>query len=131
MAKIETAVHDQFAKGAEASNTQNTTQSGAQSAGGPQALSGAALEPPFARVNTVAPGSPAASAGLQVGDKVTRFGIVNFTNHERLSKISQVVQQNQNVRNHLCLCQRKSLTESPETYSRPRVKRGIGERSID
>lgn len=98
MSKIETAVHEQFAKGADASARQEAAQVGARAATESQIPSGATLEPPFAKVNTVAPGSPAASAGLQVGDKVTRFGIVNFTNHERLGKISQVVQQNQNVR---------------------------------
>lgn len=100
MAKVESAVHEQFAKGAEVSSSQAASQSDVQSAAGLQISSSSALEPPFARVNTVAPASPAAAAGLQVGDKVTRFGMVNFTNHERLSKIAQVVQQNENVRNN-------------------------------
>lgn len=97
MAKLELAVQEQFAKGASASSNQNSAQTAATDV---NASSGSTLEPPFARVNTVAPGSPAASAGLQVGDKVTKFGTVNFTNHERLSKIAQVVQQNENVRTY-------------------------------
>lgn len=98
MAKIENAVHEQFAKGADVSSSETPSQSDVHSAAGSQILSSSALEPPFARVNTIAPASPAAAAGLQVGDKVTRFGTVNFTNHERLSKIAQAVQQNENVR---------------------------------
>lgn len=41
-------------------------------------------------------GSPADTAGMKAGDKVTRFGYVDWTNHERLSKVAQVVQSNEN-----------------------------------
>lgn len=54
-------------------------------------------ETPFAKVNTVADGSPAAQAGMKVGDKVRSFGIVNWMNHENLRKISEVVQNNEGV----------------------------------
>lgn len=40
--------------------------------------------------------SPADTAGMKAGDKVTRFGYVDWTNHERLSRVAQVVQQNEN-----------------------------------
>jgi len=33
---------------------------------------------------------------MLAGDKVTRFGTANWTNHERLSKVAQVVQNNEN-----------------------------------
>lgn len=52
---------------------------------------------PFARVNAVVEGSPAASAGLVVGDKVTKFGDADWRNHERLGKVARVVQENENV----------------------------------
>jgi len=54
-----------------------------------------APEAPFARVNTVEAGSPAHEAGLKVGDLVRRFGSAIWSNHERLRKVGEVVQQNQ------------------------------------
>lgn len=111
MAKLEVALHEHFAAGkaAEAAATTDPaptqTRAPAVQAGGGApsragaagASSSAAVEPPFARVNTVVPRSPAAQAGLAPGDKVTKFGSVNWTNHERLGKVAQVVQQNENV----------------------------------
>ncbi|KAK3645387.1 putative 26S proteasome regulatory subunit [Elasticomyces elasticus] len=98
MAKMEVSVHEHFAAGksldvAASSRTQAST-SGAHTTTG--AAQSSAIEPPFAKVNTVVPDSPAEQAGLMVGDKITRFGSANFTNHERLSKVAQVVQQNEN-----------------------------------
>jgi len=93
MTKVEAAVHSQFAKAAEATSNGVTSQHAVRSTG----ASNPVIEPPFAKVNSVVSSSPADVAGLKVGDKVTRFGIANFTNHERLSKVAQVVQQNENV----------------------------------
>jgi len=56
-----------------------------------------ALEAPFARVNSVMPNSPAEAAGLQVGDTVTKFGWVDWTNHQRLSRVAEAVSQNEGV----------------------------------
>ncbi|KAL1988324.1 hypothetical protein VTN96DRAFT_10007 [Rasamsonia emersonii] len=53
------------------------------------------VETPFARVNSVASGSPADRAGLKAGDTIRSFGGVNWVNHERLTKIGEVVQQNE------------------------------------
>lgn len=102
MAKLEVAVHEHFAAGKSAESlppASSATPESANVAGSatpnPQTTS-SAIEPPFARVNTVVENSPADTAGLKAGDKVTRFGYVDWTNHERLGKVAQVVQQNEN-----------------------------------
>lgn len=103
MVKLEDAVHEHFAAGKSAESLPLTSStpsappatSASSSAPAVQAT-GSAIEPPFARVNTVVPNSPADQAGMKAGDKVTRFGSVNWTNHERLSRVAGVVQQNEN-----------------------------------
>jgi 26S proteasome regulatory subunit N4 len=57
-----------------------------------------AIETPFARVNTVESGSPAHEANLKAGDKIRTFGSANWTNHENLRKVAEVVQRNEGVR---------------------------------
>ncbi|EFQ97300.1 26S proteasome non-ATPase regulatory subunit 9 [Nannizzia gypsea CBS 118893] len=49
---------------------------------------------PFAKVNSVADGSPASKAGLKTGDKVCNFGNITWANHENLTKIAAVVTNN-------------------------------------
>ncbi|ODQ53403.1 hypothetical protein SAICODRAFT_114047 [Saitoella complicata NRRL Y-17804] len=49
----------------------------------------------FALVNSVAPNSPAESAGLQRGDRIKRFGTVHAGNHAKLTKLAEVVQANE------------------------------------
>ena len=56
------------------------------------------LETPFARVNAVESGSPAYEANLKVGDRIRTFGAANWTNHENLRKVAEVVQHNEGVR---------------------------------
>lgn len=56
------------------------------------------LETPFAKVHTVAADSPAEQAGLRPGDKLRRFGDVTWMNHEKLSKVAEVVQRSQGRR---------------------------------
>ncbi len=51
-------------------------------------------ETPFAKVNSVEPGSPANEAGLKVGDQIKKFGTAIWSNHERLRKVGEIVQQN-------------------------------------
>ena len=99
MKKLEVAVEERFAAGKteEVSNGTHRRAPEVQSADASATTSTSVMEPPFAKVNTVAPRSPAALAGLIPGDRVTRFGSANFTNHERLSRVAQVVQQNENV----------------------------------
>ena len=46
---------------------------------------------PFATVDEVSPGGPAAAAGLRVGDAILRFGTVHAANHQKLRALAQVV----------------------------------------
>jgi hypothetical protein len=86
------------------------------------------IETPFARVNSVESGSPAHEANLKAGDRIRAFGTANWTNHENLRKLAEVVQRNEGVWNlfhhlktflaHFVLaahtCQsRKGLTGAP------------------
>ncbi|KAF9950509.1 26S proteasome non-ATPase regulatory subunit 9, partial [Modicella reniformis] len=52
--------------------------------------------PPFARVNAVAPDSPAKEAGLLQGDKIVAFGIVNANTPNVLPSLSTHVQSREN-----------------------------------
>lgn len=54
-------------------------------------------DPPFAKVNSVAPSSPAQEAGLKVGDTIRNFGPVYWRNHENLRKVAEVVQRSEGV----------------------------------
>ena len=94
MSRIEVGLHDHHARLAEqaASNSAATASQG--SANG---ASSGALEAPFAKVNSVVSGSPADSAGLKVGDSITKFGWVDWTNHDRLSRVAEAVSQNEGV----------------------------------
>ncbi|KAF9096763.1 putative 26S proteasome regulatory subunit, partial [Mortierella sp. AD031] len=59
----------------------------------------AALEralPPFARVNAVAPDSPAREAGLVQGDRIVTFGTVNANTPDTLPSLSAHVQSREN-----------------------------------
>lgn len=57
------------------------------------------IETPFAKVNTVESGSPAHEANLKAGDRIRAFGTANWTNHENLRKLAEVVQRNEGVWN--------------------------------
>jgi 26S proteasome non-ATPase regulatory subunit 9 len=57
----------------------------------------AATNTPFAKVNTVVSGSPAAESGLQIGDQITRFGSATWLNHDKLAKVAEIVAQSQGV----------------------------------
>ncbi|KAI8458737.1 hypothetical protein BY996DRAFT_6831204, partial [Phakopsora pachyrhizi] len=49
---------------------------------------------PFARVDVVFEGSPAEMTGLMVGDQIVRFGELNAENHDRLGRLSKLVEEN-------------------------------------
>lgn len=96
MAKIETHIHAHFASLME--NAETTSPDTDTPTAPDPALRDfvpAALDPPFAKVNTVAPNSPAATAGLQQGDLIRNFGWVNSTNHDGLRKVAECVQGNE------------------------------------
>lgn len=93
MDKIEQGLHQHHAdlKVAAAQETENTeTDATTSSSSGPPP----APEAPFAKVNSVEAASPANEAGLKAGDLIRRFGTAIWSNHERLRKVGEVVQQN-------------------------------------
>ncbi|KAF2206103.1 26S proteasome non-ATPase regulatory subunit 9 [Delitschia confertaspora ATCC 74209] len=92
MSRIEVGLHEHHAKMAESG--QNQTEVPVV----PGGIQGAtALEAPFAKVNSVVPGSPAETAGLKVGDNITKFGWVDWTNHDKLSRVAEAVSQNEGL----------------------------------
>lgn len=97
MKHLEKGVHAHFA------NLQNTEAAGPTTNGTDATpivqslINNTSLGTPFAKVNSVVPGSPADQAGLKAGDTIRSFGNVNWLNHERLSKVAQAVQENEGV----------------------------------
>lgn len=91
MDKIEKGLHEHHAN-IQASEALKTSTEQSQ----PSTEERPSTEPetPFAKVNSIEPGSPANEAGLKVGDKIRRFGSANWSNHERLRKVGEIVSQN-------------------------------------
>lgn len=96
MGRIEKGLHAHHAAMAEAAQNGTAPPASALEAAAGSS-SGASLEAPFAKVNSVVANSPAESAGLQTGDSIVKFGTVDWTNHEKLSKVAEVVSQNEGV----------------------------------
>lgn len=101
---IEQRLHEHFANIQQAQDTSATDDTTTRSATPQPGATGVAatsearmVETPFAKVNSVVAGSPADQAGLKAGDTIRSFGGVNWMNHERLSKVAEVVQQNEGV----------------------------------
>ncbi|OAL54142.1 26S proteasome non-ATPase-like protein regulatory subunit 9 [Pyrenochaeta sp. DS3sAY3a] len=94
MSRIEKGLHEHHARLAE--QAQNGSDATSQLETG-LAAAPVAMEAPFAKVNSVVAGSPAESAGLQVGDTITKFGWVDWTNHQRLSRVAEAVSQNEGL----------------------------------
>jgi 26S proteasome non-ATPase regulatory subunit 9 len=98
MSRIEAGLHKLHASAKEAPFTAGGIPSRSVAAGGTGSAADARLlEAPFARVNSVIPGSPADDAGLRAGDLIRRFGSVNWVNHEKLSKVAETVQRSEGV----------------------------------
>jgi 26S proteasome non-ATPase regulatory subunit 9 len=98
MSVIEKHLHEHFARLAENSSTGGP----ADNEGQPDRIvptfeEPAPLDIPFARVNSVAAGSPADSAGMKAGDVIRNFGYVNHTNHDGLKRVGECVQGNEGV----------------------------------
>jgi 26S proteasome non-ATPase regulatory subunit 9 len=109
MKYLEKGLHAHFAQLQKAQATATTNGTTVPVIAPPSALEdsiadAAAFGTPFAKVNSVELGSPANQAGLMAGDLVRAFGNVHWLNHERLSKVAEVVQQNEGVCSiYLCL----------------------------
>lgn len=105
MTEIEKGIHSHFAGLQSATNnalpTRNTNGSIPLPSEATSSAAGTGGLTPFAKVNTVVAGSPASQAGLQAGDSICSFGNINWLNHERLSKVAEVVQQNEGVSHRL------------------------------
>ncbi|KAL2042066.1 hypothetical protein N7G274_005254 [Stereocaulon virgatum] len=93
MSKIELGLHEHHAA-YQASNPPPSSSS-SQAAGSSGNADQGLIDTPFAKVNSVVDGSPADQAGLKIGDRIRRFGNVNWINHEKLSKVAETVQRNQ------------------------------------
>jgi hypothetical protein len=111
MSRIEKGLHEHHARLAE--QVQNSSTAASQVQAGQNAPP-AALEAPFAKVNSVVAGSPADEAGLKVGDSIIKFGWVDWTNHDRLGRVAEAVSQNEGVSASSTLhWQRHSLARLP------------------
>lgn len=101
MYKIEKHIHEHFASLAENGNdAADGAGDGAAAAATEPTVRDyvpPALDETFAKVNTVAGNSPAATAGLQPGDLIRNFGWVNGANHDGLKKVAECVQGNEGV----------------------------------
>jgi 26S proteasome non-ATPase regulatory subunit 9 len=95
MSRIETGLHEHHAA-LQAETVQSSSQLPDARPLNAQA-GNEAQDAPFAKVNSVVEGSPAAQAGLTVGDGIRRFGHVNWLNHENLTKVAEVVGRNEGV----------------------------------
>ena len=97
MSKIELGLHEHHAS-YQASNPPHASDP-SQSAirNGTAAKNQISVDTPFAKVNSDVPGSPADHAGLKAGDRIWKFGDVNWLNHENLGKVAETVQRNQGV----------------------------------
>lgn len=100
MSVIEERIHEHFAQLAAQGTTEDSVPTKKQPATNLPSKNivpvSSSLSSPFAKVNGVVEGSPAASAGLKVGDLIRNFSYVNFTNHDGLRRLSECVAGNEN-----------------------------------
>jgi 26S proteasome regulatory subunit N4 len=96
MNRIEKGLHEHYASMQAAGPPKDE---GTEVSAGPVAetRSEPVIETPFAKINTVESGSPAHEANLKAGDRIRAFGTANWTNHENLRKLAEVVQHNEGV----------------------------------
>ncbi len=117
MSRIEAGLHAHHASVQREASLMDASSTGAgnsfplTAASSSNVLPAGVIDTPFAKVNSVVGGSPAEAAGLRAGDEIRRFGTVNWTNHEKLSKIAETVQLSEGV-NAYCTCRSaQALTE--------------------
>ena len=102
MGLVENYIHERFAnQDNDAETNAPATPLEAYASGTP---SSEAHQPPFAKVNTVAEGSPAAVAGLKPGDEIRAFGYVDSSNHDSLKRVGECVQGSEGVSRKLFPC---------------------------
>ena len=97
MSKIELGLHEHHASYQTSSPPHASDSNQAAMRNGAAATDQGSVDTPFAKVNSVVPGSPADHAGLKAGDRIWKFGDVNWLNHENLGKVAETVQRNQGV----------------------------------
>ncbi|KAJ4322431.1 putative 26S proteasome regulatory subunit [Neodidymelliopsis sp. IMI 364377] len=113
MSRIEKGLHEHHARMAEQAQNNPAAANSAQI---PLSAPPAALEAPFAKVNSVVAGSPADEAGLKIGDSITKFGWVDWTNHERLGRVAEAVTQNEGPASSIVeLREKRRKTKATET----------------
>ncbi|KAI9660742.1 MAG: putative 26S proteasome regulatory subunit [Alyxoria varia] len=98
MGQIEKGLEAHFANGAANSpNVASTTStSSSQQSVAPRSVSaGTPTENPFAKVNSVEPGSPAHQAGMRTGDRIQNFGDADWLNNDKLRKVAEIVGQSE------------------------------------
>ncbi|OAA73195.1 hypothetical protein ISF_00096 [Cordyceps fumosorosea ARSEF 2679] len=94
MANVEKFLHEHFANATESTELSTPTTAAGASGILPDSDT-QSLDPPFAKVESVATNSPAELAGLKVGDEVRNFGYVNRANNDGLKKVAECVQGNE------------------------------------
>ncbi|KAL1859929.1 putative 26S proteasome regulatory subunit [Paecilomyces lecythidis] len=97
MSRLEKGLHEHFANLQQAQSQATDTSSSTSQAAATSTSPAGIVETPFAKVNSVVSGSPAEQAGLKAGDTIRNFGGANWMNHERLSKVAQIVQQHEGL----------------------------------
>ncbi|TGO46749.1 hypothetical protein BOTNAR_0567g00030 [Botryotinia narcissicola] len=96
MSVIEKHIHEHFARLAETPNTEEPAVDEVQASRiVPSFDEPAPLDVPFAKVKSVAAGSPADEAGLKAGDTIRNFGYVNHANNDGLKRVGECVQGNE------------------------------------
>ncbi|KAF6226273.1 hypothetical protein HO133_009139 [Letharia lupina] len=95
MSKIELGLHEHHASYQASNPSLASGSSQGPLRSGSAATDQDLIDTPFAKVNSVVPGSPADDAGLKAGDRIRKFGDVNWLNHEKLGKVAEIVQRNQ------------------------------------
>lgn len=94
MDRIEKGLHEWHANYQASDAYKNPPTTSSASSSEPPSTAPLAPQTPFATVDQVTPGSPAHEAGLKVGDRLRAFGSADWSNHDRLKKVGEIVQRN-------------------------------------